>query len=65
VSKRPDIDALFAEGVPIDRAIQEARRLALLKHKRAGLTVPIWKAGRVKWVKPDRLLNSASRKTVK
>ena len=58
-----DIDAIFAEGTKIDRALEEAERRAILKHQRAGLPMPMWVDGKVKWVNPSPLLSKTSRKT--
>ena len=63
MSKEPrDIDAIFAEGTEIDRALEKAERRAILKHKRAGLPIPMWVDGKVQWVDPNLLSSRASRK---
>jgi hypothetical protein len=43
----------FAEGAPIDRAIEKAVREALRQHKRAGNPIAEWRNGKVNWVKPE------------
>lgn len=56
--KPKDIDKLFRQGVPIDRALAKAAREAILLHKRAGLPVVVWRNGRTARVDPDELLKT-------
>lgn len=42
-----DIAAIFRDGKPIDEAINQGNRDALLDHKRAGNPVCIWRDGKV------------------
>ena len=55
MNKRKDIEALFADGTEIDRALKEAVRLALLEHKRAGNPIAEWRDGKVVWVPPEEI----------
>jgi hypothetical protein len=48
-----DIDQIFAEGTPIDEAIDAAVRKAVIWHKRMGNPVAEWRDGRVVWVQPE------------
>lgn len=48
-----DIAAIFEEGKPIDDAINQGIRDALLDHKRAGNPVCIWRDGKVVWIAPE------------
>lgn len=42
------------ENVPrILRALRQAVREALLRHKKAGNPVAVWRDGQVKWIKPE------------
>jgi len=43
---KKDIDKIFAEGTPIDRALTRAARAALRQHKVNGLPVVEWRDGR-------------------
>jgi hypothetical protein len=49
-------DGTFVERVQdtrgIDSALNQARRTALREHAAAGRKVPVWKGGRVVWVRP-------------
>jgi len=54
-SHRPDIGRVFADGTPIDEAIEEAGRAAAIEHKRAGLSLVIWKRGRVAYIPPEAI----------
>jgi isoaspartyl peptidase/L-asparaginase-like protein (Ntn-hydrolase superfamily) len=47
------IDRAFAEGTPIDQAIEEAVREALKHHKRAGNPIVVWRNGEMHWVQPE------------
>ena len=53
------------EAAPVDRvediprilkAMQEAVREALLRHKRLGNPVAVWREGRVVWLAPEDIL---------
>jgi hypothetical protein len=50
------ISRAFADGRPIDRAVQRAARAAILQHQRAGVPVVIWRDGKVVQVSADTLL---------
>jgi hypothetical protein len=47
------IDRAFAEGTPIDRALEAAVREALRQHKQAGNPVVEWRDGKIHWIKPE------------
>jgi hypothetical protein len=53
------IGRAFADGRPIDKAIQRAAHAAILEHKRAGEPVVIWRDGKVVRVSAEALLKSA------
>ena len=55
MNKRKDIEAIFADGTEIDRALKKAVRLAVLEHKRAGNPIAIWQDGQVVWVPPEEI----------
>jgi hypothetical protein len=47
------IDRAFAEGTPVDQAIEEAVREALKLHKRAGNPIVVWRNGGMHWIQPE------------
>jgi len=49
------IDRAFAEGTPIDRAIEKAVEDALRQHKRAGNAIVEWRNGKMHWIKPEEI----------
>ncbi len=60
-----DITAIFQEGVPIVRALEAATREAIVRHKQAGLPMPVWRDGKTVFVSPEELeanLQAASSK---
>ena len=48
-SKQPpeSVEAIFRRGTPIDDALHEAAREALLRHKRGGQPIAVWRDGKV------------------
>ena len=46
---------LWEDGRAIDRALREAVREALLRHKKLGESIVIWKDGKVVWVPPEEI----------
>jgi hypothetical protein len=50
-----DIDAIFREGTPIDRAMQAATRDAIKRHKQAGLPMLVWRDGQTVLMSPEEL----------
>lgn len=53
--KRKNIDELFRQGDPIDRAMRMAARDARLLHKRMGQPMPVWQDGRTVWIPPEEI----------
>ena len=52
--KRPQtIREIMLEGTLIDEAMTRAAREALLLHKRMGVSVPVWRNGRIVRIKPE------------
>lgn len=49
------IDELLADGAAVDRAMREAVRQALLRHKRLGQPIVVWENGQVVEVPADRI----------
>ncbi len=49
------IDEIFEEGTLIDRALEQAVKEALLKHKQAGNPIVIWKHGKAVWLQPEEI----------
>lgn len=54
-ANRPDIDEAFALGTPIDEALNEAARIAIDQHRRAGAPLVVWRDGRVVWLDPHTM----------
>ena len=51
-----DIHSIFVEdGRLIDEALEQGVRDAMLRHKRDGLPVVIYRDGQTLWVKPEDL----------
>lgn len=42
-----DISKIFAEGKLIDKALRMAGREALLRHKKAGVPIVVWRRGKI------------------
>lgn len=45
-----DITAIFCDGTLIDRAIADAARDAIRRHKQAGVPMAFWRNGKTVWV---------------
>lgn len=55
-NEKKDINRIFVdEPHLIDEALRQGVRDAMLRHKRAGLPVVIWRDGHSVWVKPEDL----------
>jgi len=52
---RPNIAALMAKGTPIDEALTRGIREALLRHKRLGQSIAIWRNGRPVLIPPEEI----------
>lgn len=52
-----DIAKVFADGSPIDEAVEESAREAAIEHKRAGLPLVVWdrERGRVAYIPPEAI----------
>lgn len=52
-----DIAKVFADGTPIDEALEESAREAAIEHKRAGLPLVVWdrKRGRVAYIPAEAI----------
>jgi hypothetical protein len=57
MKKRPrkSISRLFHEGRPIDDALAKGVREALLRHKKLGQPVAVWKDGKAVWLPPEKI----------
>jgi hypothetical protein len=56
LNERPiDIGALFEEGSEIDAALREAVRHAVLRHKRMGNPIAVWRDSHVVWIPPEEI----------
>ena len=49
------IDRAFAEGTPIDQALEAAVLAALRRHKQAGNPIAVWQNGQLCWVPPEQI----------
>ncbi|MGH7856443.1 MAG: hypothetical protein ACREQY_03865 [Candidatus Binatia bacterium] len=45
--RRPSIDEIMEDGILVDDALRRAAREALLRHKRAGVPIAVWRNGKV------------------
>lgn len=57
-TRKKTIPEIFADGAAIDKAIKEAVRQAVLEHKRAGRSLPVWRDGKVVWLPPEEVILS-------
>lgn len=53
----PTLEELLADPTPIERALQQAVREALRKHRQAGNPIAEWRDGEIVWVPPDEILD--------
>jgi hypothetical protein len=53
--REKSITEIFREGTAIDRALEEAVRQALIRHKKLGNPIVIYKDGKVVWVPPEEI----------
>lgn len=51
-----DIDAIFADGAEIDKAIKKAVREAVRRHKLLGNPIAVWRDNGVCWLQPDEIV---------
>lgn len=52
---KKDIDAIFADGTQIDKALREAVREAVRRHKLLGNPIAVWRDNKVCWLQPDEI----------
>jgi hypothetical protein len=52
-TERDPIEDAFAEGTPIDQAIEEGVQQALRLHQRAGNPIVVWQDGKMQWIAPE------------
>ena len=50
---KKNIDEYFQNGREIDKALQQAVKEALLKHKTADNPIASWKDGKIVWIQPE------------
>ena len=55
VADKPDVAAAFADGPAIERAMALAVREAVLRHKRLGESIVVWRDGQVVVVPPEEI----------
>lgn len=53
--KKSRIGEMFSDGRKIDDAVRSAVREAILRHKRAGVPVAVWRDGKAVWVPADQV----------
>lgn len=54
--ERKDVSRIFVEeGYLIDEALKQGVREAMIRHKKDGLPVVIYRDGRAVWVMPEEL----------
>ncbi len=49
------IGRAFAEGTPIDEALEAAVLSALKRHKQAGNPIVVWQNGKLRWLSPEKI----------
>jgi len=52
---RKTIDQFLADGAAVDRAMREAVRQALVRHKRLGESIIVWRDGKVVELPPEEI----------
>lgn len=52
---KPDIAAAFADSATIERTLNQAVREAVLRHKRLGQSIFVWRDGRVVEIPPEEI----------
>ncbi len=52
---RDKITQAFADPEKITQALAQGVRDALLKHKRAGNSIVVWREGKAVWIKPEEI----------
>lgn len=45
----------FGDGKAIDRALKEAVRDAVVRHRQLGLPLATWRDGKVVWIAPEEI----------
>ena len=63
VADKPDMGAIFADGAAIERALTLAVRDAVLRHKRLGQPIAIWRDGRVVEIAPEDIADPPQPRT--
>ena len=53
--KKSRIGEMFSDGRKIDDAVRSGVREAILRHKRAGVPVAVWRNGQAVWVPADQV----------
>lgn len=55
IDPRRDIHQAFADGTPIDEALNEGVRDAVRQHQRLGLPLAVWRDGKTVWLSPEEV----------
>ncbi len=50
-----DLEQVLADKVMVEKALRAAVHEALVRHKRAGNSVAIWRDGKVVWLSPEAI----------
>ncbi len=53
--EKRDIEAIFAEGTEIDKALRKATREAVRRHKLLGNSIAVWRDNKVCWLQGDEI----------
>ena len=53
--RKKDIEAIFADGTEIDKALKEAAQEAVRRHKLLGNPIAVWRDGKVCWLQGDEI----------
>lgn len=54
-SRRKTLDELMREGTTLDLALREGVRRALVRHKKLGESIAVWREGKVVLLPPDEI----------
>jgi hypothetical protein len=50
-----DIDRIFEDGKLIDKALADATREAVLRHKQLGLPIVVYRKGETVWIPAEKI----------
>jgi hypothetical protein len=63
--KTKDIGKILANDELVETALREGVRVAVRRHKQAGLPLVEWRNGKVRWIAPEKVRFDGARSNVK